>query len=104
MALSKFKEKRMAITIILDTSGGIVEVVERMVNTIRDRYKEVIFIIPDKAMSAGTVFAMSGDRILMSQFSCLGPIDPQIVRDGRLIPALSYLIQFTGAANIFLRA
>lgn len=45
-------------------------------------------------MSAGTVLAMSGDDILMDYFSCLGPIDPQLERDDRLVPALSYLSQF----------
>ena len=52
------------------------------------------FIIPDRAMSAGTVLAMSGDDILMDYHSCLGPIDPQLARDDRLVPALSYLSQF----------
>jgi hypothetical protein len=31
---------------------------------------------------------------MMDYFSCLGPIDPQVVRDGKLVPALSYLIQY----------
>lgn len=30
----------------------------------------------------------------MDYFSCLGPIDPQISRGGRFVPALSYLVQF----------
>lgn len=80
--------------IILDTPGGSAEVVERMVDTIRTFYDDVVFIIPDKAMSAGTVFAMSGDSILMDYFSRLGPIDPQIFKDDRFVPALSYLIQY----------
>lgn len=37
---------------------------------------------------------MSGDEIFMSYFSLLGPIDPQIEKEGRLVPALSYLNQF----------
>ncbi|MBI3416315.1 MAG: serine dehydrogenasease [Verrucomicrobia bacterium] len=87
--------RRNGLVIILDTPGGIVEVVERMVSTVRHYYpNEVVFVIPNRAMSAGTVFVMSGDRILMDHFSCLGPIDPQIEKDGRLLPALSYLNQF----------
>ena len=31
---------------------------------------------------------------MMDHLSCLGPIDPQIERDGKLVPALSYLNQF----------
>lgn len=89
-----FTDRKRSLVVILDTVGGIVEVVERMVTVIRQHYSDVIFIIPDKAMSAGTIFAMAGDRILMNYFSCLGPIDPQIERDGKLVPALSYLNQF----------
>lgn len=84
--------KRVAI--ILDTPGGSAEVVERMVETIRTFYDDVAFIIPDRAMSAGTIFAMSGDIILMDYFSRLGPIDPQVLKDDRFVPALSYLIQY----------
>lgn len=90
------QEKKLAI--IHDTEGGVVEVVERMVNIIRYHYKEVIFIIPNMAMSAGTVFALSGDKIYMDYFSCLGPIDPQVVKNingkDTLVPALSYINQY----------
>lgn len=65
-----------------------------MVNTIRHHYDEVCMIVPNRAMSAGTVFAMSADTIMMDYFSCLGPIDPQVEREGKLVPALSYLVQF----------
>jgi ClpP class serine protease len=82
------------IAVILDTPGGTVEVVERMVDTIRSFYDDVAFLIPDRAMSAGTIFAMSGDSIHMDYFSRLGPIDPQLFKEDRFVPALSYLIQY----------
>ncbi len=82
------------ITVILDTVGGVIEVVERMVTIIRHHYDEVNFLVPDRAMSAGTVFVMAGDRIFMNYSSCLGPIDPQIEKDGKFVPALSYLNQY----------
>lgn len=45
------------------------------------------------AMSAGTIFIMSGDEIVMSKHSRFGPIDPQIPnRDGRFVPAQSILL------------
>lgn len=87
-------DRRAALAVILDTPGGIVEVVERVVTTIRFMYSNVTVIVPDQAMSAGTIFALSADRIMMDHLSCLGPIDPQIEKDGRLVPALSYLNQF----------
>ena len=88
------RNARKRAAIILDTPGGSAEVVERMVDTIRTFYVDVAFIIPDRAMSAGTIFAMSGDSILMDYFSRLGPIDPQVYKDDRFVPALSYLIQY----------
>ena len=94
IVLEEISDKRTSLVVILDTPGGIVEVVERIVEAIRHFYAEVIFIIPDRAMSAGTIFTLSGDRILMDYFSCLGPIDPQIEKEGVLVPALSYLNQF----------
>ena len=93
-AVELFQDRKPRIAVILDTSGGIVEVVERIVSVIRHHYDEVDFLIPDRAMSAGTVFVMAGDRIFMGYFSCLGPIDPQIVKDGKLVPALAYLNQY----------
>lgn len=93
-AVELFQDRRPRIAIVLDTLGGIVEVVERIVSVIRYHYDEVDFIIPDQAMSAGTVFVMAGNRIFMGYFSCLGPIDPQIVKDDKLVPALSYLNQY----------
>ena len=82
------------LAIILHTAGGVVETVERMVQIIRNFYKKVIVIVPDSAMSAGTVFTLSADKIMMDYFSQLGPIDPQIWKEGRLIPALSYIKQY----------
>ena len=66
--------------------------VERYVNIIRKHYNKVIFIVPDYAYSAGTIFCMSGDEIWMDYFSVLGPIDPQVKnKEGNFVPALGYL-------------
>jgi len=88
--------RRRRLVVILTTTGGYIEVVHRMVETIRTHYKIVEFVIPDYAYSAGTVFAMSGDNIHMDYYSRLGPIDPQVESpDGkRLVPALGYLVQY----------
>ncbi len=94
IAIEAREERRSNLVVILDTPGGVVEVVERIVRVLRHHYREVKFLIPDRAMSAGTVLAMSGDDILMDYHSCLGPIDPQLERDDRLVPALSYLSQY----------
>lgn len=90
--LASDSQKHDSIYIILTTNGGSANVVERIVNILRYNYKEVNFIVPDYAYSAGTIFCMSGDNILMDYFSVLGPIDPQVQnKEGKLVAALGYL-------------
>ena len=86
------EEKHEKLSVILTTTGGSATAVERYVDIIRHFYKEVDFIVPDYAYSAGTIFCMSGDNIWMNYYSVLGPIDPQVRnKDGRWVPALGYL-------------
>ena len=92
--IERLRNHRERIAVVLDTVGGIIEVVERIVTVIRHHYNEVYFLVPDQAMSAGTVFVMAGNQIYMNYFSCLGPIDPQIEKDGKFVPAMSYLNQY----------
>lgn len=77
--------------IILNTPGGSAETVEKLVKITRHHYKEVYFIVPDAAYSAGTIFCMSGDKIYMDYSSSLGPIDPQVFNGKNWVPALGYL-------------
>jgi len=80
------------ICIVLATPGGVVEAVEKMVEVTRHHFSEVFFVVPTAAMSAGTIFCMSGDKIFMDYTSSLGPIDPQVpLSDGHLVPALGYI-------------
>ena len=81
------------LVIFLNTPGGSAEIVEKMVEIIRFHYGEVYFVIPDEAMSAGTIFCMSGDKIYMDYSSSLGPIDPQVHNGKQWVPALGYLDQ-----------
>ncbi len=81
------------LVILLNTPGGSVEMVEKMVDIIRYHYPKLYFVIPDYAMSAGTIFCMSGDKIFMDYSSSLGPIDPQVFNGKEYVPALGYLDQ-----------
>lgn len=90
--LAKDPNKKEQLAVILTTTGGSAAAVERYVNIIRHHYSKVIFIVPDYAYSAGTIFCMSGDDIWMDYFSVLGPIDPQVKnKEGNFVPALGYL-------------
>lgn len=83
--------KRDRLVFLLNTPGGSAEAVEKMVEIIRHHYCEVFFVIPDFALSAGTIFCMAGDRIYMDYSSSLGPIDPQVWNGSQWVPALGYL-------------
>ncbi|MHB8562390.1 MAG: SDH family Clp fold serine proteinase [Acidiferrobacteraceae bacterium] len=89
--------KRPRLVIFLRSEGGLVEPVEKMVEMIRTHYEEVYFVVPDFAMSAATIFCMSGDKIFMDYSSSLGPIDPQLQiktdSGDRYVPVLGYLDQ-----------
>ncbi|MGI9310334.1 MAG: SDH family Clp fold serine proteinase [bacterium] len=95
LAIEALEESRKEkLLVILHTDGGVVEEVQNIVNILRHHYNGVHFLVPVKAMSAGTVLALSGDKIYMDYFSRLGPIDPQIFENNRAVPALSYLRQY----------
>jgi Serine dehydrogenase proteinase len=82
-----------ALSIVLRTPGGSAETTERFVIVVRNHYPTVNFVVPDMAMSAGTIFCMSGDKIYMDYSSVLGPIDPQVLApDGSgYVAAMGYL-------------
>lgn len=89
------RQRKNRLVIILNTPGGEVEAVERMVEMQRHFYDEIFFVIPHLAMSAGTIYCMSGNKIYMDYSSSLGPIDPQVQsKDGKWVPALGYLDKF----------
>ena len=93
-------QKKSHLVVVVQTRGGIMETVERLVSVMRHHYKKVSFIIPNYAYSAGTVLVMSGDEIYMDYYSVLGPIDPQYRNhDGKVLPGIGYLSKFNTLIN-----
>jgi len=93
-AVDGLPHRKRKLSVLLETGGGYIEVTQRIAQTLRHHYRVVDFIIPNCAYSAGTVLAMSGDDIYMDYFSVLGPIDPQLPKDEKMVPALGYLEQY----------
>ena len=95
------------IDIVLVTPGGSAEIVSTLVTKLRSRFDKVNFILPYLAMSAGTIFCLSGDELIMDENASFGPIDPQVpTKDGRYVPAqaLKTLIQDIQDRGELLRA
>lgn len=90
--VDKIDSEEKNIDVILVTPGGSAEQVAKFVDKLRARFDSVGFILPYIAMSAGTIFCMSGDEIIMDSRAYVGPIDPQVPsKDGRYIPAQALL-------------
>lgn len=90
--LNSIPREEKAIDIILVTPGGSADTVDYFVKKLRDRFDNIAFILPYMAMSAGTIFCMSGDELIMSESAYIGPIDPQVPsRGGIYVPAQSIM-------------
>lgn len=63
--------------LILHTPGGEVAATESIINYIKSKFKDFRVIVPQLAMSGGTMIACSAKEIIMGNHSSLGPVDPQ---------------------------
>lgn len=99
--LCSAENKNSHLICMLETRGGYMETVERLVSIMRTHYGTVSFVVPNFAYSAGTVLALSGDSIYMDYYSVLGPIDPQYQdSEGKqLLPGVGYLSKFNELIN-----
>jgi hypothetical protein len=92
------------VDILLNSPGGVAESVEIVVGLLRPRFAEVRFFVPNAAKSAATMFALSGNVVLMDERSELGPFDPQIVLPTAagpvIVPAQTILDGFDRARKI----
>lgn len=89
--------KNNNLDLILHTGGGSAEAADAIVSYLRQKFDNIRVIVPQAAMSAGTMIACSGDNIVMGKHSFLGPIDPQIFSQNGFIPAQSIIQQFRTA-------
>ena len=80
--------------LILHTPGGDPSAAEGIVKYLRLKFdNDIRVIVPQMAMSAGTMIACSAKEIIMGKASSLGPIDPQF--NG--IPAYNIISEFEEA-------
>lgn len=72
-------ERSKGLDLLLHTPGGNVAATESLVHYLREIFgRDIRAIIPQIAMSAGTMLACSCQKIVVGKQSNLGPIDPQI--------------------------
>jgi len=87
--------------LLLHTGGGSAEATDAIVSYLRQKFNNIRIIIPQAAMSAGTMLACSADEIVMGKHSFIGPIDPQFILQTSVgvqaVPAHAIIEQFEKA-------
>lgn len=87
-------DRAKGLDLILHTPGGDLAAAESLVDYLRRMFgNDVRAIVPQLAMSAGTMIACSCKQIVMGKQSNLGPIDPQLGG----IPANGVIAEFKQA-------
>src|SRR5262245_8044976 len=72
-------DKAKGLDLVLHTPGGEFAALESLVDYLRKMFgTDIRAIVPQIAMSAGTMLALSCRQIVMGKHSSLGPIDPQV--------------------------
>ena len=95
MAVHKL-ERNKGLDLILHTPGGSIAATQSIVNYLQRMFVlDIRAVIPQIAMSAGTMIACSCREILMTKHSNLGPIDPHL----RGVPAYGVIREFQRAAR-----
>lgn len=78
MATVKGMDCSKGLDLILHTPGGSPAAAEAIVSYLRSKFNnDIRVIVPQLAMSAGTMIACAAKEIVMGKQSSLGPIDPQ---------------------------
>ncbi len=89
--------------LILHSGGGSAEATDAIVSYLRQKFSDIRIIIPQAAMSAGTMLSCSANVIVMGKQSSIGPIDPQFILQTSVgiqaIPAHAILEQFKKAQD-----
>ena len=89
-------DRKLGLDLILHTPGGEIAATEAIVKYLWKMFdKDIRVIVPQLALSAGTMIACAAKSIIMGKQSSLGPIDPQIGG----VPAQGVLDEFEMAVN-----
>ncbi len=76
-AVNKLKPSK-GLDLIIHTPGGDTAATESIVDYLKSKFENIRVIVPQLALSAGTMIACASNEIVMGKHSSLGPVDPQI--------------------------
>ncbi len=97
MATIKGLDRTKGLDLILHTPGGDIAATESIIDYLMTMFEDIRVIVPQLAMSGGTMIACSSNKILMGKHSSLGPIDPQFNTPYGMVAAHGVLEEFKKA-------
>ena len=97
MATIKGRTEAKVLTLFCIHQGGDVAATESIIDYLTTMFEDIRVVVPQLAMSGGTMMACSANRILMGKHSSLGPIDPQFMTPYGQIAAHGILEEFQKA-------
>lgn len=71
-------QSRKNAILMLTTYGGLANSAYKIAKFLQSNYENLFVVIPSVCKSAGTLVAIGGNRLIMTDFSELGPLDVQL--------------------------
>ena len=84
MSVIQGLDRSKGLDLVLHTPGGDIAATESLVQYLREMFEDeagvvdIRAVVPQLALSAGTMIACAAKAVLMGKHSSLGPIDPQM--------------------------
>ena len=89
---------KKGLDLVLHTPGGDIAAAESLRNYLVNKFgTDIRVIVPQLAMSAGTMLACTAKTIVMGKHSSLGPVDPQIIHQKNQLSAFEVIHEFERA-------
>ena len=79
------------IDVYIETPGGNGVTAEQIAKFLHNKFNRVNFVISGEAKSAGTILALAGNEIYMTETGSLGPIDAQVSIGRTIVSAYDYM-------------
>lgn len=79
------------IDVYIETPGGNGVTAEQIAKFLHNKFNKVNYVVSGEAKSAGTILAMSGNEIYMTETGSLGPIDAQVQLGRTIVSAYDYM-------------
>ncbi|MDE0243201.1 MAG: ATP-dependent Clp protease proteolytic subunit [Candidatus Kaiserbacteria bacterium] len=90
-------DRKIGLDLLLHTPGGDIAATESIIDYLITMFDDIRVVVPQLAMSGGTMIACAANEILMGKHSSLGPIDPQFMTSYGHVAAHGVLEEFEQA-------